>query len=65
MTPKYFTKLLKAHDWYYHLSDDSAAFRKGLHEANVIRQAVTDNPDLKPVLDEFVAGMNTPVKAVA
>ena len=53
MSKEEFLKLLETHDWWYMMSDDHRYYRKGHSEWQVISNAMSENPELKKVYEEY------------
>ena len=60
MTPKEFHKLCSDHDWFYPYSDDQRYWRAGVAEAAVLTAAMTAQPELTPIYNEWVVWLNNP-----
>lgn len=51
MTRKEYRALLKAHDWFYPMSDDPRAYNRGREEAHELQHWAKSSPDLQADYD--------------
>lgn len=52
-TPQEFHDICAAHDWYYTMSDDAAAHRRGRDSGMAIRAEAESNPVLQEIYDAW------------